>query len=92
MSQRIHAKVIVIDDDLVVVTSRSWSEANHLEIGVATNDPHTIDEVARIFDVLRPYMVDLDREALKAKRVLRCKCCTCEHPKRANPTLAGVTM
>lgn len=88
--QRIHAKVVIIDDSVIIVGSRNWSESLHIEVGIATNEPRAVRYVSNVFEILRPYMEDLDRDALKLKRMCRCKCCKCEVPKRANTTTRDV--
>lgn len=95
LPRRLHAKVAVIDDSVVVVGSQNWTNSGtyeNVEIGLATNHPGAVGGIAAHFEALRPYTLPLDREALKQRRALPCQCCKCSRPQRQRASTVNVTV
>lgn len=95
LPRRLQAKVAVVDDDAVVVGSQNWSGNGtyvNVEFGLATNHLGAVRRVAVLFEALRPYMHDLDREELKQRRVRPCQCCKCSRPWPQRVSTANVTV
>lgn len=81
MSVMMHAKVIVIDNSLVVLGSHYLTGARleaNFEVSLASRDRDLIDKINGLFTALQAITKPLDRRELLESQPQPCECCTFE--------------